>query len=158
MRNELRIAIRNAKKQGISTEEMLSIFASEINETGEIQIRCEFLEEPTNRELEEKVTQIIHEIGIPAHIKGYRYIRSAVVYAMKKPSVLEAVTKELYPDVAKMHQTTGSRVERAIRHAIEAGLARGDVTALNKFGYNLQVKPTNSEFIAMIVDYLKIQH
>lgn len=169
MRNELRIAIQNAKKQGISTEEMLNIFVSVINETGEVQISKngreyiqEFMEVPVNRKMEEKVTTIMHEIGIPANIKGYKHIRTAVIYAIQKPSVLEAITKELYPDIAKMYQTTASRVERAIRHAIGVAWDRGKPEMLDKFfGYtvsDMKGKPTNSEFIAMIVDHLNLQN
>ncbi|MBQ1729434.1 MAG: sporulation transcription factor Spo0A [Oscillospiraceae bacterium] len=112
-------------------------------------------------DLETGVTDIIHEIGIPAHIKGYQYLREAIVYAINDMDVLSAVTKVLYPEVAAKFGTTPSRVERAIRHAIEVAWDRGDVEVLQKyFGYTvsgLKGKPTNSEFIAMIADrfYLK---
>lgn len=112
-------------------------------------------------DLEAGVTEIIHEIGIPAHIKGYQYLREAIVYAINDMEVLSAVTKVLYPEVAARFGTTSSRVERAIRHAIEVAWDRGDVEVLQKyFGYTvsgMKGKPTNSEFIAMIADrfYLK---
>ena len=112
-------------------------------------------------ELESRVTAIIHEVGVPAHIKGYQYLREAIIIAVKDMDVINAVTKVLYPEVAKRFGTTASRVERAIRHAIEVAWDRGDVDVLNSyFGYtihNLRGKPTNSEFIAMIADRIRLQ-
>ena len=106
--------------------------------------------------LESTVTAIIHEIGVPAHIKGYQYLREAILIAVADMEVINAVTKILYPEVAKRFGTTASRVERAIRHAIEVAWDRGDLETLQKyFGYtvsNAKGKPTNSEFIAMIAD------
>ncbi|MDR1590028.1 MAG: sporulation transcription factor Spo0A [Oscillospiraceae bacterium] len=111
--------------------------------------------------LESVVTDIIHEIGVPAHIKGYQYLREAIILAINDMEVINAVTKLLYPTVAKRFTTTPSRVERAIRHAIEVAWDRGDLETLQKFfGYtvsNIKGKPTNSEFIAMIADRLSIQ-
>lgn len=111
--------------------------------------------------IELKVTQILHEIGVPAHIKGYHYLRDSIIMAVEKPEIINAVTKQLYPTVAKKYQTTSSRVERAIRHAIEVAWDRGDVDVLNSyFGYTIhndRGKPTNSEFIAMISDRLRLQ-
>lgn len=111
--------------------------------------------------LENTVTRIIHEIGVPAHIKGYQYLREAIVIAVQDMEVINAVTKVLYPEVAKRYDTTASRVERAIRHAIEVAWDRGDLEVLQKyFGYtvsNAKGKPTNSEFIAMIADRLQLQ-
>ena len=113
-------------------------------------------------DLESKVTNIIHEIGVPAHIKGYQYLRTAILMAIKDAEVINYVTKLLYPTVAKQYQTTSSRVERAIRHAIEVAWDRGDVDVLNSyFGYTIQNnrgKPTNSEFIAMISDNLRLKN
>ena len=107
------------------------------------------------------VTEIIHQIGVPAHIKGYHYLRDGIVLAVKDHNMINAVTKQLYPTIAKMNDTTSSRVERAIRHAIEVAWDRGDVDVLTSyFGYtirNSRGKPTNSEFIAMIADNLKLQ-
>jgi len=107
------------------------------------------------------VTEIIHEIGVPAHIKGYQYLREAIILTINDMDVINAVTKVLYPTVAKKFQTTPSRVERAIRHAIEVAWDRGDLETLQKFfGYtvsNIKGKPTNSEFIAMIADRLSLQ-
>ena len=109
--------------------------------------------------LETRVTDMIHEIGIPAHIKGYHYLRDAIIMAV---DVLNAITKVLYPTIAKMHQTTASRVERAIRHAIEVAWSRGKLDTLDElFGYtvsNGKGKPTNSEFIALIADTIRLEN
>ena len=111
--------------------------------------------------LEAVVTDIIHEIGVPAHIKGYQYLREAIILTINDMDVINAVTKVLYPAVAKKYNTTSSRVERAIRHAIEVAWDRGDIETLQKyFGYtvsNIKGKPTNSEFIAMIADCLSLR-
>ena len=111
--------------------------------------------------IESMVTSIIHEIGVPAHIKGYQYLREAIIIAVNDMDVINAITKVLYPQVAKTFQTTPSRVERAIRHAIEVAWDRGDLDTLQKFfGYtvsNTKGKPTNSEFIALIADKLQLQ-
>lgn len=111
-------------------------------------------------DLEVLVTDIIRKIGIPPHIKGYQYLRSAIILCVSNPELLESVTKELYPAVAKIYGTTSSRVERAIRHAIEVAWDRGDINNLDdSLGYNIQSrgKPTNSELIAMISDRLRLQ-
>ena len=111
--------------------------------------------------LEAVVTDIIHEIGVPAHIKGYQYLREAIILTINDMDMINAVTKVLYPEVAKKFATTPSRVERAIRHAIEVAWDRGDIETLQKFfGYtvsNIKGKPTNSEFIAMIADNLSLR-
>ena len=111
--------------------------------------------------IETMVTNIIHEIGVPAHIKGYQYLREAIIIAVEDMDVINAITKILYPQVAKTFQTTPSRVERAIRHAIEVAWDRGDLDTLQRFfGYtvsNTKGKPTNSEFIALIADKLQLQ-
>ena len=111
--------------------------------------------------IEAMVTSIIHEIGVPAHIKGYQYLREAIIIAVNDMDVINAITKVLYPQVAKTFQTTPSRVERAIRHAIEVAWDRGDLDTLQRFfGYtvsNTKGKPTNSEFIALIADKLQLQ-
>ena len=116
--------------------------------------------QPTSS-LEMQVTAIIHQIGVPAHIKGYQYLRDAILMAIDDDDIINAVTKRLYPAVAKKHATTSSRVERAIRHAIEVAWDRGDVDVLNSyFGYTIhngRGKPTNSEFIAMISDKFRLQ-
>ena len=111
--------------------------------------------------LEEMVTAIIHEVGVPAHIKGYQYVREAIMIAVEDMEVINSVTKVLYPEVAKRFHTTPSRVERAIRHAIEVAWDRGDIETLQRFfGYtvsNIKGKPTNSEFIAMISDRIRLR-
>ena len=117
--------------------------------------------DPTT-DMEAQVTKIIHQIGVPAHIKGYQYLRTAILMTIEDNDIINAVTKILYPTVAKKYQTTTSRVERAIRHAIEVAWDRGDVDTLNSyFGYTIQNsrgKPTNSEFIAMIADNLRLKY
>ena len=113
------------------------------------------------KNLKNMVTDIIHEIGVPAHIKGYQYLREAILIAVEDMDVINAVTKVLYPEVVRRFSTTPSRVERAIRHAIEVAWDRGDLETLQKFfGYtvsNTKGKPTNSEFIAMIADRLVLE-
>ena len=113
-------------------------------------------------DLETEITNIIHEIGVPAHIKGYMYLREAITMVVNDMELLSAVTKELYPSIAKKYNTTASRVERAIRHAIEVAWGRGQIEAINKlFGYtvhNDKGKPTNSEFIAIIADKLRLKN
>ena len=113
-------------------------------------------------DLESQVTKIIHQIGVPAHIKGYQYLRFAIIMTINDNDVINSVTKILYPTVAKEFGTTSSRVERAIRHAIEVAWDRGDIDTLNSyFGYTIQNsrgKPTNSEFIAMIADNLRLSN
>jgi two-component system response regulator (stage 0 sporulation protein A) len=112
-------------------------------------------------DLEMMVTEIIHQIGVPAHIKGYHYLRDSIMLVIQQPDIIDSVTKQLYPTVAKKNNTTSSRVERAIRHAIEVAWDRGDVDTLNSyFGYTIhngRGKPTNSEFIAMISDKLRLK-
>lgn len=113
-------------------------------------------------DVETQVTKIIHQIGVPAHIKGYQYLRTAILMTISDSEIINSVTKILYPSVAKKYGTTTSRVERAIRHAIEVAWDRGDVDVLNSyFGYTIQSnrgKPTNSEFIAMIADNLRLKY
>ena len=117
-------------------------------------------DEQSTPQLEGMVTAIIHEIGVPAHIKGYQYLREAIILTVENMDVINAVTKVLYPEVAKRFGTTPSRVERAIRHAIEVAWDRGDIETLQKyFGYTVNSakgKPTNSEFIALIADRLQL--
>ena len=110
--------------------------------------------------LEVKVTNLIHEIGVPAHIKGYQYLRDGIMMVVNNIEIINQITKQLYPDLAKKYKTTPSRVERAIRHAIEVAWNRGQIeTTQNIFGYTVNSnkgKPTNSEFIAMIADKLRL--
>ncbi len=119
------------------------------------------ISKPVPPDIESMVTNIIHEVGIPAHIKGYQYLRNAIIMAVDDLDIINSITKELYPTVAENFNTTSSRVERAIRHAIEVAWDRGDPDVLNAFfGYtiaNAKGKPTNSEFIAMIADKLRLK-
>jgi len=117
---------------------------------------------PTQQKsLEIEVTNIMHEIGVPAHIKGYQYLRDAIMMVVKDLDIINSITKQLYPSIAKEYNTTPSRVERAIRHAIEVAWSRGQIDAINSlFGYTIsgvKGKPTNSEFIAMIADKLRLE-
>ena len=117
---------------------------------------------PEERDLETDVTNMIHEIGVPAHIKGYQYLRDAIMMSVKDMEMLGSITKVLYPTIAKNHQTTPSRVERAIRHAIEVAWSRGKMDTIDElFGYtvsNGKGKPTNSEFIALIADRIRLEY
>ncbi len=112
--------------------------------------------------LESVVTDIIHEIGVPAHIKGYQYLRSAILMAVNDMDILNSITKQLYPSIAEEYNTTASRVERAIRHAIEVAWGRGSMDTINElFGYTINAgkgKPTNSEFIALIADKIRLDN
>lgn len=134
-------------------ENMISIYKTKKKEKSSF--------ENTQPNLKIKVTEILHQIGVPAHIKGYHYLRDSIIMAIENPDIINAVTKQLYPNVAKEFNTTSSRVERAIRHAIEVAWDRGDIEILNSyFGYtihNTRGKPTNSEFIAMISDKLSLE-
>jgi two-component system response regulator (stage 0 sporulation protein A) len=108
-----------------------------------------------------RIATLLHEVGVPAHIKGYIYLRTGIMHAYQNPDYVGRITKILYPEIAKIHNTTVSRVERAIRHAIELSWSRGNIKVIDEiFGYTISVekdKPTNSEFIAMIADYLLVQ-
>lgn len=114
------------------------------------------------RNLEADVTEIIHEIGVPAHIKGYQYLRDAIIMSVNDMDMLNSITKVLYPTIAKKYQTTSSRVERAIRHAIEVAWSRGKMDTIDEmFGYTIhngKGKPTNSEFIALITDRIRLEY
>lgn len=116
----------------------------------------------SDRSLEADITEIIHDIGIPAHIKGYQYLRDSIMLSVKDNDVINSITKILYPTIAKKYQTTSSRVERAIRHAIEVAWNRGNTDTLNGlFGYTIsngKGKPTNSEFIALIADKIRLEY
>lgn len=115
-----------------------------------------------NNSLESDVTQMIHEIGVPAHIKGYQYLRDAIIMSVNDVEILGSITKRLYPSIAKKHKTTSSRVERAIRHAIETAWSRGKMDTIEElFGYTVsdrKGKPTNSEFIALIADKIRLEY
>jgi two-component system response regulator (stage 0 sporulation protein A) len=129
-----------------------------IKKTSHPSIRTE--QKPKN--LDASITSIIHEIGVPAHIKGYLYLREAISMVYNDIELLGSITKVLYPDIAKKYNTTASRVERAIRHAIEVAWSRGNIDSISSlFGYTVSMskaKPTNSEFIAMVADKLRLEH
>ena len=119
-------------------------------------------EEYMKEHLETDITKMLHELGIPAHIKGYQYLRDAILMSVSDTEMLGAITKRLYPNIAKKHQTTPSRVERAIRHAIEVAWSRGKVDTIEElFGYTVsdrKGKPTNSEFIALLADKIRLEY
>ena len=127
----------------------------------ESSLGIDFSRQLQNTELECKVSEILHTMGVPAHIKGYHFLRQAIIMVIRDQEVISLVTKRLYPEVAEMNKTTASRVERAIRHAIEVAWDRGNVEIMNDyFGYtinNMRGKPTNSEFIAMISDRMRLE-
>ena len=115
-----------------------------------------------DRNIESDVTNIIHDVGVPAHIKGYQYLREAIIMSVNDPEMLNSITKIMYPTIAKTFQTTSSRVERAIRHAIEVAWNRGKMDTIDElFGYTINAekgKPTNSEFIALIADKIRLEY
>ena len=132
-----------------------------VRETKAKYIEIDELDEKNQEHLEALVTNLIHEIGVPAHIKGYQYLREAIMMVINDIDIINQITKQLYPDIAKKFKTTPSRVERAIRHAIEVAWSRGEQQAVERiFGYTISAakgKPTNSEFIAMIADKLRLE-
>ena len=137
-------------------EEGNSLFVSKIDS------KVENKKEKDEHDLEKDVTDMIHEIGVPAHIKGYQYLREAIMMSVEDIEMLNSITKILYPSIAKKYQTTPSRVERAIRHAIEVAWSRGKMETLDAFfGYTINIgkgKPTNSEFIALIADKIRLHY
>ncbi|MGL5649787.1 MAG: sporulation transcription factor Spo0A [Clostridium sp.] len=149
--------IREMFNSNVAEDKQRSSFNIRNNEVGSVSRLNE-----APMDLEAEITSIIHEIGVPAHIKGYMYLREAITMVVNDMELLSAVTKELYPSIAKKYNTTASRVERAIRHAIEVAWGRGQVDAINRlFGYTIQNskgKPTNSEFIAIIADKLRLKN
>ncbi len=138
------------------------VFEKRTEQAPALTINFEKREEKTEADLEGDVTEIIHEVGVPAHIKGYQYLRDAIVMSVKDMDMLNSITKVLYPTIAKKYQTTPSRVERAIRHAIEVAWSRGRMDTLDDmFGYTInrgKGKPTNSEFIALITDKIRLNY
>jgi len=124
--------------------------------------KANIVQMPKTKNLDANITSIIHEIGVPAHIKGYQYLREAITMVYNNIEILGAITKTLYPAIAEKYKTTPSRVERAIRHAIEVAWTRGNIDSISHlFGYTINIskaKPTNSEFIAMVADKLRIEH
>lgn len=143
---------------------MITVPAGKLSEKSNQTLKTvmDRLDTPVEVDLESLVTNMIHEIGVPAHIKGYQYLREAIIMSVKDTSVLSSITKILYPTIAKSFFTTPSRVERAIRHAIEVAWSRGKMETLDGlFGYTINTgkgKPTNSEFIALIADKIRLQN
>ena len=148
----------------ISTNKEFQIMITVPSGTKEenIQMSDTIMQAGAVRDLEKDVTDMIHEIGVPAHIKGYQYLREAIMMSVQDVEMLGSITKVLYPTIAKKYQTTPSRVERAIRHAIEVAWSRGRMETLDAlFGYTINTgkgKPTNSEFIALIADKIRLQY
>ena len=148
----------------ISTNKEFQIMITVPSGTKEedIQTAAAVIQTSVVRDLEKDVTDMIHEIGVPAHIKGYQYLREAIMMSVQDVEMLGSITKVLYPTIAKKYQTTPSRVERAIRHAIEVAWSRGRMETLDAlFGYTINTgkgKPTNSEFIALIADKIRLQY
>ena len=148
----------------ISTNKEFQIMITVPSGTKEedIQVSDTIIQTGAARDLEKDVTDMIHEIGVPAHIKGYQYLREAIMMSVQDVEMLGSITKVLYPTIAKKYQTTPSRVERAIRHAIEVAWSRGRMETLDAlFGYTINTgkgKPTNSEFIALIADKIRLQY
>ncbi len=132
------------------------------NELQQAGMASEIMKKTEERDLEQDVTDMIHEIGVPAHIKGYQYLREAIMMSVEDTTMLSSITKILYPTIAKKFATTPSRVERAIRHAIEVAWSRGRMETLDTlFGYTINTgkgKPTNSEFIALIADRIRLKY
>ena len=144
---QIMITVPGGKDEGLNNK------AVEKNEQKKVEIV---------RDLEQDVTNMIHEIGVPAHIKGYQYLREAIMMSVTDSAMISSITKILYPTIAKRFQTTPSRVERAIRHAIEVAWSRGRMETLDSlFGYTIDTgkgKPTNSEFIALIADKIRLSY
>lgn len=155
---EVRVASERLKSKGFSAEQILEAVLKALEELdGSTEANVQKSEE---YDFELTVTDIIREIGVPAHIKGYQYLRAAIILSVERPEMLGSVTKMLYPTLARKFETTSSRVERTIRHAIELAWDRGNVDVLSGyFGYTIQSdrgRPTNAEFIAMIADKLRL--
>ncbi len=150
--------------QLMSTDKEFQIMITVPSGKKEIQAKnsAEIVKRTEERDLEQDVTDMIHEIGVPAHIKGYQYLRESIMMAVEDNSMLSSITKILYPTIAKKFGTTPSRVERAIRHAIEVAWSRGRMETLDAlFGYTINTgkgKPTNSEFIALIADRIRLKY
>lgn len=150
--------------QLMSTDKEFQIMITVPSGKKEIQVKNngEITKKTEERDLEQDVTNMIHEIGVPAHIKGYQYLRESIMMAVEDNSMLSSITKILYPTIAKKFDTTPSRVERAIRHAIEVAWSRGRMETLDAlFGYTINTgkgKPTNSEFIALIADRIRLKY
>lgn len=154
--------IRQLKNMALGGNNNIVASSTAVNPTSSSnQLLAKPKSAPSPHNLETQVTQVIHEIGVPAHIKGYQYLRDAIIMVINDMDILNSITKQLYPSIAKQYNTTPSRVERAIRHAIEVAWSRGKMDTIDMlFGYtvnNGKGKPTNSEFIALIADRLRLE-
>jgi two-component system response regulator (stage 0 sporulation protein A) len=149
--------LTNRIRQLVSNNQSNSVTSNSMSSS-----RANIVQLPKGKNLDANITTIIHEIGVPAHIKGYQYLREAITMVYNNIEILGAITKTLYPAIAEKYKTTPSRVERAIRHAIEVAWTRGNIDSISHlFGYTINIsksKPTNSEFIAMVADKLRIEH
>lgn len=166
---QIMITVSSSEKSGVTGEKEIEVKWSGESalqaasfKTGEANGVAATLESAPSYDLETDVTDMIHEIGVPAHIKGYQYLREAIMMSVQDMEMLNSITKLLYPSIANKYQTTPSRVERAIRHAIEVAWSRGRMETLDAlFGYTINTgkgKPTNSEFIALITDKLRLKY
>ncbi len=157
---DMELAMKRVRELAIKNGTVNINMNSNIKETKQTYIAMENVSNKDNN-IEARVTNIIHEVGVPAHIKGYQYLRDGIMMVIENVEVINQITKSLYPDLAKKYKTTPSRVERAIRHAIEVAWNRGQIEATERiFGYTVNAnkgKPTNSEFIAMIADKLRLE-
>lgn len=156
--NNIEAVLKECRSRGVTIDDLLGV-VSAANDS-EDPIDKENIETIEEKNIKIRVSNLLKEIGIPAHIKGYHYVRYSIIYVLENPEAMEGVTKVLYPAVARKFGTTSSRVERAIRHAVEVAWERGDTDVLTKyFAYTVDMskgKPTNSEFIAMLADYLEL--
>lgn len=150
--------LKECRSKGVTIEDLLNVISTAIASKEAVGKGDIGVTEKENIEI--RVSNLLREIGIPSHIKGYQYVRYAIIYSFENPEAMDGVTKVVYPNVAKKFATTSSRVERAIRHAIEVAWERGESHVFDRyFGNTIDLKrgkPTNSEFIAMLVDYLKL--
>ena len=154
--------LSNRVRQLVGNSSTMTSSASSSFSAASSMIKSNVVPIAKGKNLDANITSIIHEIGVPAHIKGYQYLREAITMVYNNIEILGAITKTLYPAIAEKFKTTPSRVERAIRHAIEVAWTRGNIDSISHlFGYTINIsksKPTNSEFIAMVADKLRIEH
>ncbi len=151
--NAMTEVLETCRDKGITIEDLMEAISASVSNKPDVE---------PEQDQKKKISNILKEIGVPAHIKGYQYLRSAIICGLNDSETMERVTKVLYPTIAKEYATTPARVERAIRHAIEVAWDRGNAEVMQKyFGYTIQAergKPTNSEFIAMIVDNIQLEY
>ncbi|WP_274651737.1 sporulation transcription factor Spo0A [Paenibacillus humicola] len=154
--------LANRIRQLVGNATVVSSSSSSFSTASSLTMKSNVVPIAKGKNLDANITSIIHEIGVPAHIKGYQYLREAITMVYNNIEILGAITKTLYPAIAEKFKTTPSRVERAIRHAIEVAWTRGNIDSISHlFGYTINIsksKPTNSEFIAMVADKLRIEH